>query len=123
MKFLADMGVSRGVVDWLLSAGYDAVHLSDQRLHKLSDLLIFKKAADEERIVLTFDLDFGEILAMSAGRVISVILFRLNNTSTDFVIGRLRVVFSDASTIVALKTGAIIVVEDGRYRLRRLPFA
>jgi len=34
-RFLADMGVSPMVVEWLRSNGHDAVHLRDERLHRL----------------------------------------------------------------------------------------
>jgi predicted nuclease of predicted toxin-antitoxin system len=119
MKFLADMGVSRGVTDWLRSEGHDAIHLNEQGLKHLPDAKVFDKAANESRILLTFDLDFGEILAMSGDSIISVVLFRLNNTTTKFVIRRLRAVLQDAAE--ALKAGAIVVVEDGRHRIRRLP--
>ena len=61
MRSLADMGVAGRVVGWLRREGHDAVHLRDQGLHRLPDPEIFLKAAREERIVLTFDLDFGEI--------------------------------------------------------------
>jgi predicted nuclease of predicted toxin-antitoxin system len=119
MRFLADMGVSQRVVEWLRTQGHDAVHLRDEGLQCLPNGEIFRKAGSEQRIVLTFDLDFGEILAGSAGQIISVILFRLRNTRSDFVIQRLDDVLSHSSA--DLTQGAIIVVEDGRHRVRRLP--
>ena len=82
MRFLADMGVDRRIVRWLQQNGDEAIHLSDEGLQKLPDLEIFDKAHLEGRIILTFDLDFGEITAFSRGRVVSVVLFRLHNTRT-----------------------------------------
>ena len=70
-------------------------------------------------MILTFDLDFGEILALSGNQIVSVVIFRLRNTTTPFVIQRLEVVLLDAST--ALAAGAIVIVEDFRIRIRRLP--
>jgi predicted nuclease of predicted toxin-antitoxin system len=89
MRFLADMGVSQRVVEWLRAAGHDAVHLRDEGLQTLPNGEVFEKAGREQRIVLTFDLDFGEILAACRGQVVSVILFRLRNTRADNVIHRL----------------------------------
>jgi predicted nuclease of predicted toxin-antitoxin system len=89
VRFLADMGVSQGVVEWLRSAGHDAIHLRDEELHRLPNGDIFQKGFVEHRAVLTFDLDFGEIVAASEGRVVSVVLFRLHNTRTGHVIERL----------------------------------
>jgi predicted nuclease of predicted toxin-antitoxin system len=94
MRFLADMGVSQHVVEWLRTQGHDAAHLRDEGLQRLPDREIFEKAGREQRIVLTFDLHFGEILAGSRGKTVSVILFRLHNTRTEFVIQRLSKVLS-----------------------------
>ena len=120
MRFLADMGVSPRAVEWLRSSGHDAVHLREEGLQRLPDEGVFAKARAENRIVLTFDLDFGEIVAMNAGSVISVVVFRVRDTRTARVIERLADVLEQSSR--ALEEGAIIVVEDDRHRVRRLPF-
>jgi predicted nuclease of predicted toxin-antitoxin system len=119
MRFLADMGVSQRVVEWLRARGHDAVHLRDEGLQRLPNGEIFQKASREARVVLTFDLDFGEILAASGGQIISVVLFRLHNTRADFVIQRLDAVLNQSSA--ELSQGAIVVVEDGLHRVRKLP--
>jgi predicted nuclease of predicted toxin-antitoxin system len=80
MRFLADMGVSQRVVERLRAVSHDAVHLRDEGLQTLPNGEIFQKGAREQRMVLTFDLDFGEIVAASGGQIVSVILFRLRNT-------------------------------------------
>jgi len=80
---------------------------------------IFKKAIQEGRVVLTFDLDFSEIAAATEGKPASVILFRLKNTLTPHVIERLSTALNHSTE--ALKRGAIIVVEESRYRVRYLP--
>ncbi|HET6878841.1 MAG TPA: DUF5615 family PIN-like protein [Pirellulales bacterium] len=119
MRFLADMGVSIRVVEWLRCGGHEVVHLREEGLQKLPNGDIFQKAVREQRIVLTFDLDFGEILAGCAGQLVSVILFRLHNTRTEFVIRRLGDVLMQSSN--DLSNGAIVVVEDARHRVRKLP--
>lgn len=68
MLFLADMGVSMRVVDWLRQQSHDVVHLRDRQLQRLPNGDIFQLAAQEHRIVLTFDLDFGEIYFPSTPR-------------------------------------------------------
>jgi predicted nuclease of predicted toxin-antitoxin system len=113
------MGVSFRVVEWLRSAGHDAVHLREQHLQRLPDPDVLAKAAVEGRILLTFDLDFGELLALRAGADVSVVVFRLRNTRPDHVIARLQTVL--ARSAPALMDGAIIVVDDGLHRVRKLP--
>jgi len=65
LRFLADMGVSWKVVEWLRSEGYDAIHLREEQLERLSDPDVFTKAGSERRVILTFDLDFSEIASFS----------------------------------------------------------
>jgi len=119
LRFLADMGVSWRVVEWLRSQGYDAKHLREEGLGRLVDSDIFAKALLEHRVVLTFDLDFGEIAAFSKGQIVSVIVFRLRNTRTPYVMERLSSILAD--TADALREGAVVAVEDSRHRVRRLP--
>jgi predicted nuclease of predicted toxin-antitoxin system len=119
MRFLADMGISQGVVDWLCAEGHDAKHLGTEGLQRMPDDQIFAKAGNENRIVLTFDLDFGEIVALLGRQQTSVILFRLHNTRTANVIKRLQRVLEESEKPLA--EGAIVVVEDSRHRVRLLP--
>jgi predicted nuclease of predicted toxin-antitoxin system len=119
MFFLADMGVSLRVVDWLRSSGHDTIHLRDEGWQSLSNGEIIQKAIREERIVLTFDLDFGEIVAASRATSVSVVLFRLRNTRADFVIRRLKIVLGQSAQELA--QGAVVLVEDERHRVRKLP--
>jgi predicted nuclease of predicted toxin-antitoxin system len=119
MRFLADMGVAMRVVEWLRDQGYDARHLREEELHRLPDVQIFRKAIAENRVVLTFDLDFGEIVASSGRQKVNVVLFRLRDTRTPHVIERLKVVLQEAGP--ALEQGAVVVVEESRFRIRRLP--
>ncbi|MGH8695281.1 MAG: DUF5615 family PIN-like protein [Burkholderiales bacterium] len=92
MRFLADAGTARRIVEWLRTQAHDATHLQEQGLQRLPDREVFAKASAERRVVLTFDLDFGEIVALSTPPSASVILFRLHDTSTPHVIERLEAV-------------------------------
>lgn len=49
-RFLADMGVSMHVVDWLRSKGHDVLHLRDEGLQRLPNGKIFWKAKREDRV-------------------------------------------------------------------------
>jgi predicted nuclease of predicted toxin-antitoxin system len=119
VRFLADMNVDSRVVVWLRENGHDATHLRDEGLQRMPDANIFAKAQTESRIVITFDLDFGEIAAATAGKGASVILFRLQNKRTSFVLQRLGSILETSK--LALENGAVVVVEDSRHRIRQLP--
>jgi predicted nuclease of predicted toxin-antitoxin system len=92
-------------VEWLRAQGHDAKHLRQEGLQRMIDRDIFRKAATEGRVVLTFDLDFGEILALSQERMVSVVLFRLHNTRTPHVIERLRVTLDQTKEMLGVRFG------------------
>jgi len=71
------MGISIETVGWLRTSGYDAIHLHEQGLDRLSDEGIVDKARSEGRILLVHDLDFGQIIALTGAALPSVITFRL----------------------------------------------
>lgn len=119
MRFLADMGVPNSVVIELRRRGNDAIHLREEGLHRLPDDEIFQKTIAENRILLTFDLDFSEIVALSGNQTVGVVVFRLRNTRAEHVMKRLARVLRESSD--ALEKGAVISVEENRHRVRRLP--
>lgn len=112
------MGVSQSVLLWLREQGHDVWHLRERGLQRLADREVFSLAALEGRVVLTFDLDFSEIAALSETTT-SVVLFRLWNERAGNVIARLDRALRQSSE--ALSAGAIVTVEEHRVRVRRLP--
>lgn len=77
------------------------------------------KALAESRTVLTFDLDFGDILAIARSEAPSVVIFRLRNQTPAAVNPRLFRVIHDCAAELA--HGALVIVEDEGFRVRRLP--
>ena len=69
MRFLADMGGAGRVERNLREAGHDAVHLRDEGLQRATDQNVFAKATAEDRIILTFALDFADIAAAACLRL------------------------------------------------------
>jgi predicted nuclease of predicted toxin-antitoxin system len=119
MRFLVDACVDVRVGEWLRGQGHDAVHLSEQGLQRLTDGEIFRKAMAESRCVLTFDLDFSEIAALTVGAKASVISFRLGDPNFRLVVDRPAAVLAESAEAIA--TGAVISVEQTRHRVRYLP--
>jgi predicted nuclease of predicted toxin-antitoxin system len=113
------MGVSLTTVEALRGSNHDAVHLRDEDLICLPDSQIAAKAVEESRILLTFDLDFGDILAVARSAAPSVIIFRLRNQTPAAVNPRLFRVIAECASELA--SGAIVIVEDEGFRVRRLP--
>jgi predicted nuclease of predicted toxin-antitoxin system len=91
----------------------------DENFQRLSDDLIFEKAKQEDRIILTFDLDFGEILSRLKAEHSSVIIFRLENQTPINVIKHMEVILTNYST--QLMEGVVLLITEKKYRIRRLP--
>ncbi len=119
MRFLLEMNLSSDVAVWLRAQGHDAVHLRERGLQQLRDAAVFAKAAREKRVVLTFDLDFADLAAAAGKARVGVILFRLRSPQTARIVTRLQAILTAAAQ--ALEDGAVVIVEDARLRIRRLP--
>ena len=67
IRFLLDMGLAQSTGEFLRSLDHNAVHLRDQGLQRLPNERIVVKAIEEERTIITHDLDFRRIVALSDG--------------------------------------------------------
>jgi predicted nuclease of predicted toxin-antitoxin system len=118
MRFLADMPISRSTTEHLQSKGHDAVHLLDLGLERAKDKEIAKLAVTEKRILLTMDLDFASIVAVSKSALPSVIIFRLRDNRPITINNLLDKNLSKIAP--ELEKGAIAIFEESRVRLREL---
>jgi predicted nuclease of predicted toxin-antitoxin system len=119
MKLLLDMGLAPRTADFLRGLGHDADHLGKRGLPRLPDPEIMALAASEGRVAVTFDLEFSRVLALQRLVQPSVILFRLDRFTTDEVNSMLSGLLSRYES--ELNSGAIIVIEPHRVRVRSLP--
>lgn len=119
MRFLADAGISPKTVEFLTQLRHDAVHVRTLGLQRAPDIVLVDRARGDGSVIMTFDLDFGDILALGVLDKPSVIIFRLNDERADSVNQRLSVVLDER--LSDLQLGSLILVEDARYRVRKLP--
>jgi predicted nuclease of predicted toxin-antitoxin system len=112
------MGISSRVAAWLKNQGHDAVHLNDEHLFHLPDKLIIEKAITEDRIILTADMDFGQLLALNKFRQASIIQFRVSDFTAN-IENKLNLLFEKFSD--QFDEDFLITVEDNRIRYRKLP--
>jgi predicted nuclease of predicted toxin-antitoxin system len=119
VKFLVDEALQDEVAHRLESVGHDVSHVRLRGLSGHTDDEVMGLAAEEDRVLVTTDTDFGTILALSGAAGPSVLLLR---GVADNVEARVNAIIDLLPRVEqALSEGAVIVVEENRYRVRFLP--
>lgn len=118
MRFLIDEGLSPRENETLRNAGDDAVHLRELELLGATDEDVMATAA-ASRIVVSADTDFGELLAIRAAILPSVIILRQSDRTAHH---QAQTILANLSQIESdLQTGAVVSLTDDRVRVRLLP--
>ena len=118
-KLLVDMNLSPEWVPVLQKYGWQAMHWSLVGDPRASDRVIMDWAAARDYVVFTHDLDFGTMLALSHEAGPSVLQVRSENTLPDHMEGLVIAALSQHEA--DLSSGALVVVDEKRNRVRVLP--
>lgn len=116
---LADVHISPLTVATLNLQGYDTVRTTDLLPATAADAEILELARLEGRVVLTQDLDFSMLVALSSYGLPSLITLRLSSAKSDVVTQRLLAVLPYVET--ELTEGAAVTISDDSIRVRQLP--
>ncbi|MCY3655494.1 MAG: DUF5615 family PIN-like protein [Chloroflexi bacterium] len=118
-KLLLDMNLSPEWVPMLQAQGWNAVHWSTVGDPRATDREIMVWAAVNEHVVFTHDLDFGTMLALSHEAGPSVLQVRAENVLPNHL--GAAVVAALGQHEAELSSGALVVVDERRSRVRVLP--
>ena len=110
MKFLVDECTGTSVVTYLCEAGYDAVAVFDV-MPTADDKDILERAVLENRIVVTNDKDFGELIYRSGWEHRGIILLRLRNERAANKIRMMEIVLTRVGE--RLQHHYVVVTEMG----------
>lgn len=120
MRFLLDQNLSPLLVEILARLGHDAVHVRQLGMSRASDAEIMATARDDNRVVVSGDTDFGELLARTNAASPSLVLFRRQGQRRAAELAAL--LDANLQAVVAdLDAGAVVVIDADRVRIRRLP--
>jgi predicted nuclease of predicted toxin-antitoxin system len=119
LRLLADVHISPLTVAALKSQGYDIVRITDLLPATTADVEILELARVEGKVVLTQDLDFSMLVALSNHGLPSLITLRLSSAKPDVVAQKLLDVLPAVET--ELKEGAAVTISDNSVRIRKLP--
>lgn len=119
MKLLLDQGLPRSANYLLTEAGIDTTHVSDLSLSDADDQEILQQARENDQIIVTLDADFHTLLALSQVSSPSVIRVRIERLRAQALADLILRVTDECR--VELQQGAVVTVEQTRFRMRRLP--
>jgi predicted nuclease of predicted toxin-antitoxin system len=117
MRFLLDQDVYAGTLQLLIELKHDALPVAQAGHARTGDIDLLRIAQEQDRIFVTRDRDFGELVfvnRLGAG----VIYLRISPGTLHAVHAELEAVLK-AHSEEELRA-AFVVVEPGRHRFRRL---
>ena len=117
MRFLADENVSRTVIERLRAAGFDVAAVAEAH-SGATDTAVLAMAKGENRILITEDRDFGEMVIRQRLGVCGIILLALDRFSNARKADRVADIGSKNPDIF---TANLVVIEPARIRVRSLP--
>ena len=114
LKFILDMGVGNKVGQYLASQGYDALLISTIN-PSMSDSDILAIAENENRMVITMDKDFGELVYHSERKHAGVLLLRLEDATGEEKVEVMQFIMENFEDRLQNK---FFVFKNGRLRIR-----
>jgi len=119
MKFIADIHISPQTVESLAERGYIINRVNEFISFNAKDEEMLDLALREESTIITQDLDFSSLLAKRGMSKPSVITLRINIVKPDRVTKILEMILPQIES--ELNRGSIVIVEEDRIRIRKLP--
>jgi len=119
MKILVDMNLSPRWADFLIENGIEAAHWSSIGFPDAPDAEILTYAKTHDYTILTNDLDFGFILAITQGNKPSVIQTRTGVLGPDRI-GNI-IIRAIRQLSVDIDQGALVTINPRKTRVSLLP--
>ena len=119
-SILADENIQPAVIAFLREQGLDVFSFPEQGQFGLSDADILRFAVYPNRIVLTHDSDFGDLIILNEQSFVGIVYLRPGHIRAEFVRETIRTVFERVEDVhvpfivVAERSG-----ENVRIRVRQ----
>ncbi len=117
MRFLADENIPPAIVDFLRNKEFDVKSVHEANLLAATDPLIIKLASEEERVLLTFDKHFSNILLYPPPTHYGIIRIRIHPPLLSDIKRALEHFFEkfDPASI----KGTLVILERDGFRIHR----
>jgi hypothetical protein len=116
LKFIVDECMGISVVQWLRNKHYDVISIIECMAGSADDAVL-AKAVQENRILITADKDFGDIVFHQGARHCGIILLRLSDETPKNKLQALEELFEKhwdclANNFVVVADAGIRVIEQ-----------
>lgn len=116
MKFLADECCDSGIVAFLRGEGHDVLYVVEEKTG-IPDDAVLLNASNEERLLLTEDKDFGELVYRLKKPSWGIILIRIDVKQRHTKWARLSKLIENYEGRLA---GNFVVIDSQKFRFRPL---
>lgn len=116
MKIKLDENMPHALAVLLRAAGHDVETVPDENLSGAEDSIVLRCATEEDRVLMTFDLDFADIRSYPLGQHAGIVVFRIPDR-------RWAVLKEPAERLIASGrldqiSYGLAIVDDKRIRMR-----
>jgi len=118
LKFLADECCDTGLVASLREDGHDVLYVSESKAGAFDDEIL-SDAREQERILITEDKDFGELVYRLRKPAYGIVLLRVDVNERHIKWPRLKKLIDEYPTRLE---GHLTVVDAQKFRFRPLLF-
>jgi predicted nuclease of predicted toxin-antitoxin system len=116
MRFKVDENLPIEMAQKLRSAGYDAMTVLEQRMGREPDTNLYYVCQEEERVLVTLDLDFSDIRSYPPGESAGIVVLRFARQDKPYVLAQFDRVIPPLTTEAI--AGRLWIVDKRQVRIR-----
>ena len=117
IKLLLDANLSPETAIFLRSLGFEVASLIEEGQGELDDEAVAHIAKKERRILITFDLDFGEVYYFSLKKQFNVLILRLHDQRVETVNEVLKEFLKNNANLFSKKEKHLVIISEHRIRI------
>jgi predicted nuclease of predicted toxin-antitoxin system len=117
MRIKLDENLPLELITQLGVLGHDVEHVHTENLSGRPDPDVWQAAQEEQRLLITQDIAFGDARMFTPGQHAGFVLVRLKKPGRGALMRKVRNIF--ASENVESWTGCFVVLSDSKVRVRR----
>lgn len=117
-RFVVDEALPRSLADAMRKSGHEVIHVRDIGMQGASDVAVYDYAQRQEAILVTPDLEFGDIRNFPPGTHCGIVLLRMPKVVTAAWLAKEVARLIGGLGEVDLR-GNLVIVEPGHVRIRK----